>query len=78
MEISDIVLGLLSIIVLMLGWFFSNLATAVKNIEDNLGKCQQNLPLTYVLKDDYKEDIAEIKHMLSDMYGIIRKNGGER
>ena len=75
MEFSDILLGLVSIIVLMLGWFFNNLASSVKKIEENLASCQQNLPLNYVLKDDYREDIAEIKAMLSDMYGIIRKNG---
>lgn len=75
MEFSDIILGLVSIIVLMLGWFFNSLASTVKKLEDHLSLCQQNLPLNYVLKDDYKEDIAEIKAMLSDMYGIIRKNG---
>lgn len=75
MEISDIILGLVSIIVFMLGWFFNNLADTVRKLEDHLGACQQNLPLNYVLKDDYKEDIAEIKAMLSDMYGIIRKSG---
>ena len=75
MEISDIILGLVSIIVFMLGWFFNNLADTVRKLEDHLSNCQQNLPLNYVLKDDYKEDIAEIKAMLSDMYGIIRKSG---
>ncbi len=58
----------------MLGWFFNNLASTVKELEANINNCQSNLPLNYVLKDDYKEDIAEIKTMLSDMYGIIRKS----
>ena len=31
------------------------------------------MPLNYVLKEDYKTDMAEIKKMLSDIYGIIRK-----
>ncbi len=73
MELNEIILGLLSLIVFMLGWFFNNLASTVKELEQNINNCQNNLPLNYVLKDDYKEDISEIKTMLSDMYGIIRK-----
>ena len=73
MENSDIFLGLVTLVVVMLGWFLNRLADTVDKLEQNINNCQKNLPINYVLKDDYKEDIAEIKSMLSDMYGIIRK-----
>ena len=73
METADIFLGLVTLVVLMLGWFLNRLADTVDKLEQNINNCQKNLPINYVLKDDYKEDIAEIKAMLSDMYGIIRK-----
>ena len=73
MENTDIFLGLVTLVVLMLGWFLNRLADTVDKLEQNINNCQKNLPINYVLKDDYKEDIAEIKAMLSDMYGIIRK-----
>ena len=73
METADIFLGLVTLVVLMLGWFLNRLADTVDKLEQNINNCQKNLPINYVLKDDYKEDIAEIKSMLSDMYGIIRK-----
>ena len=77
METADIILGLLTVVVLMLGWFLNRLADTVDKLEENLTNCQSNMPLNYVLKDDYKTDIAEIKALLSDMYGIIRKQGKE-
>ncbi len=73
METADIFLGLVTLVVVMLGWFLNRLADTVDKLEQNINNCQKNLPINYVLKDDYKEDIAEIKAMLSDMYGIIRK-----
>ena len=75
METADIILGLLTVVVLMLGWFLNRLADTVDKLEENLTNCQSTMPLNYVLKDDYKADIAEIKSLLSDMYGIIRKQG---
>ena len=73
MEISDIFLTLVGLIIAMLGWFMSRLADTVNKLEENITNCQTNMPLNYVLKEDYKTDMAEIKKMLSDIYGIIRK-----
>jgi len=73
MEMSDIFLTLVGVIIAMLGWFMSRLADTVNKLEQNINSCQTHMPLNYVLKEDYKTDMAEIKKMLSDIYGIIRK-----
>lgn len=73
MELSDIVLTLVGILVAIMGGLIKSIIRDIKDLEKQINTCQGNLPLNYVLKDDYREDIAEIKHMLSDMYGIIRK-----
>jgi len=73
MEMTDIFLGLVTLVVVMLGWFLNRLADTVDKLEQNMSNCQNNMPLNYVLKSDYKADMAEIKQMLSDIYGIIRK-----
>ena len=73
MEISDIFLTLVGLIIAMLGWFMSRLADTVNKLEHNITNCQTNMPINYVLKEDYKTDMSEIKKMLSDIYGIIRK-----
>ena len=73
MENTDIFLGLVTLVVLMLGWFLNRLADTVDALEHNMSKCQTNMPLNYVLKEDYKADMAEIKKMLGDIYRIIRE-----
>ena len=73
MENSDIFLGLVTLVVIMLGWFLNRLADTVDSLEQNMSNCQNNMPLNYVLKEDYKADMTEIKKMLGDIYRIIRE-----
>jgi hypothetical protein len=73
MELSDIFLTLVGLIIAMLGWFMSRLADTVDALEQNMSNCQNNMPLNYVLKEDYKADMTEIKKMLGDIYKIIRE-----
>lgn len=46
------------------GWILNSLSHSIIKIEDRLN----DLPLLYVSKDDYREDIAEIKGMLSKIF----------
>ena len=73
MELSDIFLTLVGLVIAMLGWFLSRLADTVNKLEQNINNCQTNMPINYVLKEDYKTDMAEIKKMLGDIYRIIRE-----
>ena len=73
MENSDIFLGLVTLVVIMLGWFLNRLADTVDALEQNMSNCQNNMPLNYVLKEDYKAVMTEIKKMLGDIYKIIRE-----
>lgn len=73
MELQDIVLILISIVVGMLSYFFNRLAGDLRDLEDKMNTCQSEFPTKYVLKDDYHRDIDEIKHMLSDIFEILRQ-----
>ena len=66
METADIFLGLVTLVVLMLGWFLNRLADTVDKLEQNINNCQTNMPRDYVLKDDYKTEASEIKAMISE------------
>ena len=46
------------------GWFARELWTAVQNLKDDLSK----LPLTYVARQDYKDDMREVKEMLGKIF----------
>jgi hypothetical protein len=50
------------------GWFARELWTAVKELKSDLSKLKEDLPKEYVAKDDYKDDIKEIKTMISKIF----------
>lgn len=52
----------------VLGWFARELWAAVKDLKSDLGKLREDLPRTYVVRDDYKDDIREIKEMLIKLF----------
>tara|TARA_R110002126_G_scaffold199980_4_gene347664 strand:- start:3845 stop:4078 length:234 start_codon:yes stop_codon:yes gene_type:complete len=52
----------------VMGWFARELWAAVKELKVDLAKLRENLPKDYISKDDYKEDIREIKSMLAKIF----------
>lgn len=52
----------------VLGWFARELWAAVKDLKSDLAKLREELPRTYVVRDDYKDDIREIKEMLTKLF----------
>jgi hypothetical protein len=52
----------------VLGWFARELWAAVKELKSDLAKLREELPRTYVVRDDYKDDIREIKEMLTKLF----------
>ena len=45
-------------------WILNRLNGSVEKIEDNI----KDMPLRYVTKDDYRQDILEIKGMLGKIF----------
>jgi hypothetical protein len=52
----------------VLGWFARELWSAVKELKADLSKLREDLPKTYVAKDDYRDDLNEIKSMLGKIF----------
>jgi len=50
------------------GWFAREMWSAVKDLKTDLAKLREDLPRTYVVKDDYREDIREIKDMIGKIF----------
>lgn len=51
-----------------LGWFGRVLWEADKELRQDLSKLREDLPKQYVAKDDYREDVREIKAMLEKIF----------
>jgi len=58
---------------LILGWFLRELWAAVKELKADLAKLREELPKDYVTKDDYRQDVKELKDMISKLFDIIEK-----
>jgi hypothetical protein len=52
----------------VLGWFAREMWSAVKELKADLAKLREELPRNYVVRDDYKSDIREIKEMLTKLF----------
>ena len=50
------------------GWFARELWNAVKELKSDLAKLREELPREYVMKEDYRRDIYEIKDMLGKIF----------
>jgi hypothetical protein len=50
------------------GWFAREMWAAVKDLKSDLSKLREELPKTYVTRDDNRNDIREIKDMLGKIF----------
>jgi uncharacterized UPF0160 family protein len=58
---------------LILGWFLRELWAAVKDLKMDLAKLREELPKEYVAKDDYRQDVKELKDMIARLFDILEK-----
>jgi len=52
----------------IIGWFGRVLWEADRELRQDLSKLREDLPKQYVAKDDYREDVREIKAMLEKIF----------
>ena len=61
---------------LILGWFLRELWAAVKELKADLAKLREELPKEYVAKDDYRQDVKELKDMIAKLFDILENRRG--
>jgi len=52
----------------VLGWFARELWSAVKDLKADLAKLREDLPKSYVMREDYRSDMRDIKDMLGKIF----------
>jgi hypothetical protein len=65
---QEVVNLLLSGALAAIGWFARELWTAVKGLKDDVNLLRIEIPKTYVVREDFRADIREIKDMLSKIF----------
>lgn len=69
--------NLLNIIIMavcsVFGWVMRMLWTASQELKADLAKLREELPKDYVSKNDYRQDIKELKDMIARLFDILEK-----
>lgn len=73
MDYQPLINGGLSACLAVAGWFAREIWGAVRDMRADMSKLREVLPVTYVLKDDYRRDIYEIKAMLTKLCDRVDK-----
>lgn len=68
MDSQNLINAALAVASSVTGWFAREMWSAVKELKADLAKLREELPRTYVVRDDYKDDIREIKEMLTKLF----------
>ena len=54
-----------------LGWFARQLWDAVKELRADLHKVEMDLPRNYLAKEEFREDMREVKAILNEIFRKI-------
>lgn len=71
MNPADIILGLVSVVCTGLGWWMKDIWEAHRQLRQELSEFKEAVPQRYVAKDDFKEDMREIKETLQRIYSKL-------
>lgn len=64
-DIQHVVNFVASILFILVGWFAREMWSAVKELKNDLAKLREELPREFVMREDYRSDMKDIKDMLS-------------
>lgn len=68
MEYQSLINAAAGIVFTVGGWFAREMWSAVKELKSDLAKLREELPKTYIARDDYREDMRDIKEMLNKIF----------
>ena len=68
MDSQNLINAALAVVSSATGWFARELWAAVKELKADLAKLREDLPRTYVARDDHRADMREIKELLGKIF----------
>lgn len=68
MEYQNLINSIAGFAFTVAGWFAREMWAAVKELKSDLAKLREELPKTYMTRDDSREDFKEIKEMLGKIF----------
>jgi hypothetical protein len=71
MEPTLIINALLSIVLIGMGWYMRTIWEAVKRLQQDMTEMERHNSETYVRRDDYRDDMNEVKTMLRQIFEML-------
>lgn len=68
MDSQNLINAALAVASSVTGWFARELWNAVKELKSDVSDLREKMPQAYVMKEDYRRDIYEIKEYLSKIF----------
>jgi len=62
---------LLSTVLMGMGWWMNTIWQAVKRLQSDMSEMERHASETYVRRDDYRDDMSEVKSMLRQIFEIL-------
>lgn len=71
MEMQNLINAAFGAILMLSGWVLRTIWDAVNGLKKDLQELERGLPETYVRRDDYKDDMSEVKDMLRAIFNKL-------
>lgn len=71
MELQSLLNAVFGAVLMLSGWILRTIWDAVSNLKKDLQELERGLPDTYVRRDDYRDDMTEVKDMLKAIFNKL-------
>jgi uncharacterized membrane protein (DUF106 family) len=71
MEPVVIINIIMSLVLVLIGWFMRVMWDSIKRLQTDMSELERHASETYVRRDDYRDDMAEVKSMLRQIFDTL-------
>jgi len=71
MEPSVIINIVMSFVLVLIGWFMRVMWDSIKRLQSDMSELERHASETYVRRDDYRDDMNEVKSMLRQIFEVL-------
>ena len=62
---------IMGFVLVLVGWFMRVMWDSIKRLQSDMSELERHASETYVRRDDYRDDMAEVKTMLRQIFETI-------
>ena len=73
MEPAFIINIIMGFVLVLVGWFMRVMWDSIKRLQSDMAELERHASETYVRRDDYREDMNEVKAMLRQVVDAVSK-----